>query len=286
MNIIGMQSTAYSKNDKFGIDFLKFTEAGVRSLDFQDFMQIKSKLYKMNEEDFVNYLINLKNEANKHHLIFNQLHSVWDPNYIHDHPDEDYGFYYERSLRGASLLGCKYVVMHTISKNDIFIWDSKLNNKQLFDINFEFFKGLIPIAKKYKVKIAIENLPFLNGENFFSPSETLRLVNTLNSEHIVMCLDTGHFNVFNEDIYDFLINGKDKVKCFHIHDNYGTSDTHNLIYDGTFDWNKFAKAIKDIEFDGVLSLETYAHKEKHNNDELLCHELNKKLVISLKELIK
>ena len=284
MNIIGMQSNTYLANNKFGIDFKKFNEAGVGSLDFQDFVQVNNKIYKLSEEEFVNYLTELKKEADKYHQIFNQLHSIWDPVFLFEHPEIDVDSLYIKTIEAAYYLGAKYVVMHTVCPKDIYLWDPNIKYETLYGFNLDFFKKLIPIAKKYNTKIAIENLPFLGGENFFSPSNTLKLVNVLNDDSVVMCLDTGHFNIFKEDIYDFLVNAKGKVQCFHIHDNYGDTDAHNFIHDGTFNWNKFAKALKDIKFEGVLSLETFAKKEKHNNDELLCHELNKKLVNSLKEL--
>ena len=41
----------------------------------------------------------------------------------------------------------------------------------------------------------------------------------------------------------------------HIHDNDGRSDQHLTPGLGNIDWNGFAKALKDICFNGVLNLE-------------------------------
>ena len=74
-----------------------------------------------------------------------------------------------------------------------------------------------------------------------------------------MCLDTGHFNIFkSDDIYEDCLKINKKLQVLHIHDNNSYTDAHEFPYMGSFNWDKFAKALKEIDFDGVLSLETNA----------------------------
>ena len=54
---------------------------------------------------------------------------------------------------------------------------------------------------------------------------------------------------------DFLREGKDKIKVLHIHDNHGMNDEHLIPYMGVIDWKEFVLALKEIEFDGVFSME-------------------------------
>ena len=282
MNKIGMQSNAYISNNEFGIDFLSFKNNEIDSLDYQEFISSNSKLYKMDENELIIFLTKLKLEAHKHNLIINQLHSLWDPSFLIHNPDIDIFPYYKKAILGTAILGAKYVVIHPIAPKGMSLSDRSLTNEILFNLNIKFFNELKNYAKEKNVKIAIENLPFTNVEHFFSPSGTLELVNSFNDDYIVMCLDTGHFNIYQEDIYDFILKGKDKVKCLHIHDNNGDKDAHMFPFRGTFNWEKFTKGIKDINFSGVLSLETFAKKENVSVEEY--NKLNKEVTDSIKRI--
>lgn len=50
--------------------------------------------------------------------------------------------------------------------------------------------------------------------------------------------------------------GKEYLACLHVHDNDRSGDKHNIPFTGTTDWEDFAAALKEIGYDGVLSLET------------------------------
>ena len=41
----------------------------------------------------------------------------------------------------------------------------------------------------------------------------------------------------------------------HVHDNYGRADQHNFPGMGMTDWEDAVKALREIEFEGVFSLE-------------------------------
>ena len=50
--------------------------------------------------------------------------------------------------------------------------------------------------------------------------------------------------------------GKDLLAALHVHDNFGIKDEHNIPGNGIIDWDGFVKALVDIGYDGVFSLET------------------------------
>jgi len=56
-----------------------------------------------------------------------------------------------------------------------------------------------------------------------------------------------------------------------MYDNDGKQDCHAYPFDGLIDWKDFAKALFDIGFDGVLSLEVQRKsvpEEIRENDEI------------------
>ena len=197
---IGIVSNAYENDSKFKIDFEKYQKMGYESLDFQNFISSKSDLYKMNDDEFVSYLTELKKEMDKYGLFFNQLHALWDTeaekferNHLQD--------YYIKSIKAAGILNCPYVVIHPVSPRN---WEEKLDAKEMKEFNIKFMQDLIPYCKENHTRLAIENLPFPWLYEFFGPEGTLDLINSINSEYVVMCVDTGHFNIFKDSFIDNL----------------------------------------------------------------------------------
>ena len=80
---------------------------------------------------------------------------------------------------------------------------------------------------------------------------------TLNHPQLRVCLDTGHCAVFEYSPGKAVrqISGE-LLGALHVHDNNGREDQHKLPYDGIIDWADFARALREVNFSGVLSLET------------------------------
>ena len=57
-----------------------------------------------------------------------------------------------------------------------------------------------------------------------------------------------------------------RVKALHIHDNDGVSDQHLMPFVGTFRWNDFLQALKDVGYEGDLSFETFAQVRSNRMD--------------------
>ena len=76
------------------------------------------------------------------------------------------------------------------------------------------------------------------------------------NDNLRICLDTGHANVFNLNVAEEVRKIKDKLQVLHVHDNNFGIDSHLFPYFGTVKWKEFGKALTDINFNGVFSLET------------------------------
>ena len=281
-HLIGMESNAFNPNNEFGINFDEFKKRGIEALDYQGLasFDILGSALNLDAEEFVSFLSRLKSKLDDYELQIVQLHAMWEPKFEFENQNKDMFIYYRKAIEGASILGAKYVVVHPIAVRGKYIWD-KAPLEELKAVNKVFFSRLVKVAEEKGVYIAIENLPFTNVKDFFSGSGTLNFVKELNHPNIVMCLDTGHFNMLkDENIYDFLLKGKDKIKCLHIHDNRGDSDYHLMPYLGTFKWEEFLKGLNDIHFDGVLSFETKIDKKGLSDESF--ELLNKSLVSIIK----
>lgn len=196
-----------------------------------------------------------KNLAEKAGIEINQCHGPWRCP-IQDGTPQDRAERMEkmkRSIKAAAVLGCKHWVIHGIMP----FGPEHLNLEQsqkTWDMNVEFFKELLKTAKEEKVIICLENLPF---EEFplSLPLDIVKFVKLMDDDNFKMCFDTGHSWIFDLPVGEQVRLCKDYIRVFHIHDNKWHSDQHAIPFYGTIDWEDFSKALKDIEFDGVFSLE-------------------------------
>lgn len=240
--------------DVVEVGLKKAKEYGVTALDY-NFAPRNNKYYKMEDAEFEKSLTALKDLANKYGIVFNQVHSVWphDTSYDFDTNFEerkrDFNTYV-KSLRGASLIGAKYVVIHTAMP---YGWARDLHEELVIEMNEVFVRDLLPYAKEYDVVICLENLPF--HTQLASTKRLSEFVKKFNDPHLKVCFDTGHAFVLKEDLaQDVLTLGQD-LACMHVHDNKG-ADYHLIPYQGGINWEAFLGALKKINYKGVFSLET------------------------------
>jgi len=93
-------------------------------------------------------------------------------------------------------------------------------------------------------------------ENVFDDEPLMMrdLIDGLDDPRVRMCLDVGHAHVVTVpeyDVYQWIeILGK-RIGHFHLHNNYGTADTHQSIIDGTLDMGRVMAVIKECCTDDV-----------------------------------
>ena len=122
---------------------------------------------------------------------------------------------------------------------------------------------LLPEAEKCGVVIALENqwTPLNHSRHL------LRIVGEFDSPNLGLCYDTGHGNLCEKGMnfpgrscvpkiwndlgipVEWEENMIEKfaprmVNC-HLHDNYGVDDEHNLPGDGTVDWTRMLRALRN-----------------------------------------
>lgn len=242
--------------DRFGDEkYTKIKSYGFDCVDF-DMCNINHQLYKLGDEDFQAFMKKERELSQKAGIEIFQTHGPW-PCPINSFEDADIHEkmeIIEMSIRGACILGCKYWVIHPLmpfGMDDI----KQGLEEETWKINVSFMEGILRVAKKYDVTVCVENTPF-TGFSLATPEQVLKLVKKVNDEHLKICFDTGHVAVFsNLSLGDSIRHLKDEIKVLHIHDNLGENDEHLFPYKGIIDWQEFSTAVKEIEFNGVLSLE-------------------------------
>ena len=85
----------------------------------------------------------------------------------------------------------------------------------------------------------------------------IKYIDTLDSDCFTACLDVGHAKLCCEDPAAFVkALGKKRLGALHVHDVDGIRDLHTLPYFGMGNWDKFTKALAEIDYEGDFTYES------------------------------
>lgn len=235
--------------------YKKLKEHGYSCVDFN--MGNPDHLVYTGEWDEIEtYLLKEKALADEAGIVISQTHGPWrwPPQ---DHIPSALAEWLEmmkKAVRATAVLGCKYCVVHPVMP--ALFDDGKPEAEDTWKTNVTFMRELLETARAVGVTVCLENMPLL-WFSISKPQAIARLVREIDNEHFKMCFDTGHVFVFEGmSPAEELRKVGDIVKVLHIHDNDRERDSHKLPFCGSIDWADFGKALKDIDFTGVFSLET------------------------------
>lgn len=130
------------------------------------------------------------------------------------------------------------------------------------------FKKIADRARKYGVSLALENISdeFVL-DHLFTEIPDLKF-----------CYDNGHKHIFHKD-KNLFMKYSDRLIGMHLTDNLGVDDTHDLPFDGSYDWKGLMNDIKAVEYQGPLSFEVSWQCDdeiKKYSDEAYIVELKKR----------
>ena len=234
-------------HDAFGIrkTFDLFAQAGFKGMDFNNDV----REYFTTEHDEAFYR-ELGNYARQRGITICQAHAPFPSSY----PEADKtALRFEQIVQGmknAAYLGAPMIVVHACTHMDY-----AEHADELFEFNLDFYRRLIPYAREFGIKIAIENIGRVSVVS--TPERLNKLYDTLNDPVFTICFDVGHCLLQGVDpaeairkLGDRLVNG-----CTHVHDNGGDSDAHTLPYYGAVKWEEVMVALADIGYKGELNYE-------------------------------
>ena len=275
MNRVGVQSgNWYDYNDPEGsIRFI--AECGFEAIDYNIDNRLPGSLIKKGEltdffdmsvEEIIEYHRPLKEALEKYGVVAAQMHApfpLWIPE--NDKVNDYMIMSVEKCCAVAEYIGCPAIVVHpiTISADKLVEWDT----------NMDMYRKMMPFAKKYGVKLCLENLfTGFNGRYIEGACtdvhEACRYLDTLNYEAgedvFGVCLDVGHANLTKKNLYQYITFLGDRLTILHIHDNDSNKDLHLMPYTQSMggnklytDWEGFIKGLKEIKYKGDLCFETF-----------------------------
>ena len=107
------------------------------------------------------------------------------------------------------------------------------------------------LARERNVELLVENMPFtdqlMDQDAFLKTFEPEKQLNFL--------IDTGHAILNKWDMPTVLKTLKDRIRAYHIHDNFGDFDAHLKVGEGPTDWEKFFRDYRTYTPNARLVLE-------------------------------
>ena len=170
-----------------------------------------------------------------------------------------------RAFECAAELGCKAMVVHAVTVPE---------GEDFKAYNLSFYGSLIPYAEKYNVKIAVENLYIqkdgeIVGGKLHTPEKMADFMAELD-EHFTVCVDLGHAFLCGVSPDEFLRKlPKGMLSYMHLHDVDKKKDLHTIPGLGKIDWIEVMKAIREINFEGVIPLELLGYFRDTTEEEIL-----------------
>lgn len=142
-----------------------------------------------------------------------------------------------------------------------------------------YVKAIMPVIKhtaEIGIKLSIENTPLTGPEDFNRMFTLLRNQEDLETNHIGMCLDIGHANIYDSTHNDYLefidrLDPQVPIIHIHLHENYGDSDRHLPIFTGPSKKDieglqGFLERIINRRFSGSIILEQWPEPHSLLND--------------------
>ena len=250
-------------------------------------------IFNDNRDTWVKYFSNQRNMIEGEGMCVNQTHAVFPADFDKEQPftfTQKVIDQLKREIEATAILGAKYIVIHPIK-----ISFKHKDKEKDFHKNVEEFSKITPILQEFGIKNCMENLCFRDTlSNRFSqtgcstPEDMLKYIDTLNKNcnNYCACLDVGHSNLIELNPADAVRKLKDKLEILHVNDNNGIHDQHKPIGMGIIDWKDFAKSLKEIDYQGVFSLEVSSFRNYYNLGEKTLWKMVEFCFESAKDLIE
>jgi sugar phosphate isomerase/epimerase len=125
------------------------------------------------------------------------------------------------------------------------------------DIVKDSLGDLCEYGSRRGVAIALENIPGSAGSRDEIPCNLRDHVRNFAGLGLRYCLDIGHAALNGTGIFEEIDAARTDLITFHIHNNDGLGDTHNLPTEGIIDWPRVHSYVRRQGYSGQFVLEVY-----------------------------
>lgn len=270
---IGMQTGGLS--DAVGMEtaLKMIAEAGFQALDFNTggahaLTAEGETVFHRSEEEVIEHFRPVKDLIIANSLRVEQMHGPIPTFTTYPEEQELIILFIKRCIALAGFLECPYIIIHPAHLG----FEFDLNRAETVEANKRLFDRLFEDLERHNVEACLENMfrswrGKILGSVCAHPHEALEYVDALNelagARRVSFCFDTGHNLLAGLDIYQAILDLAPILTTLHIHDNDGIGDQHRMPGFGAIDWSRFTRGLREIQYQGVLSFETFAEFNAH-----------------------
>jgi len=128
--------------------------------------------------------------------------------------------------------------------------------------NADAMSALVEIGDERGLRLMLENL----GPTFGTVEQLQPLLEA--DERIGFHLDAGHANLGGDRVAGLLGAFGDRLEHVHVSDNFGVDDLHLPLGAGRIAWPEVIAALKEIGYDGTVTLEVFSRPYLASSGEL------------------
>lgn len=229
-------------------------DAGYSAIDISFFGGLYSFVFA---DDYKSKAFEMKAAMDERGVVINQAHAPFGGGY--DNYTQNLIPQLPRVFEFCGLLGVRQIIVHPLQKGPY-----SGHQKELFDMNVNFYRELAPLAKNNGIKIAIENMWQRHSVNrqiiddiCADPKELAAMYDALNDpDAFTVCLDVGHVALCRREPEDAIrLLGHDRLGALHVHDVDYLDDLHTLPGMGKINWDSVCRSLADIDYKGEFTLE-------------------------------
>lgn len=196
--------------------------------------------------------------AGEYGMTFNQAHAPFPSTTGDGAKDEVIFERILRSMQVSAALGVRNIVVHPCHHIPY-----SLHKDELYRMNLDFYRRLIPYCEEYGIRACAENMwQYDHKRNYIvdsvcsQPEEFCALLDELDSPWIVGCLDIGHCALVGVEPDRFIrAMGAKRIQALHVHDVSRVADSHTMPFMQKLDWEPIACALGEIGYEGDLTFE-------------------------------
>lgn len=206
----------------------------IKKAGFKDvFVQWYNKEWEYSQEEQLKYARKQGLNIIFAHLGYKNINDLWKECDEGNKLVENY----KKDIKICKQNNIPMVVMHLTSKKVAPNYN---------EIGLERIREIVNYAKELDIKVAFENTKIKGYLKY--------VIQNLDNDNVGICYDAGHCHVhFNDEFpYEMF---KNKIFAVHLHDNDKSDDLHLLPFDGTIDWEKVIKKLRDCNYEGPITLE-------------------------------
>ncbi len=242
------------------------SEVGFEAYDFTFFGMNENTEKAVYGENYREYMLSLKEISDKSGIKCTQAHAHFPSEKVGDSEYNENSFKQMiHEMECAALLGADHIVIHPVKEMS--------DKTEELEYNIEYFNRLLPYAKKFGIKIALENMFVVDRSNKYvvrlvngacgTGDEFVRYMERLDPDWFIACIDTGHSGIAGQKVhYAIRQLGHKYLHALHVQDNNFFEDTHTAPYFGLIDWDEVCKALADIDYDGDFTFEAHRFLER------------------------